>query len=66
MVKQEQGEWEKALDAGVIAGRFLERERIITLLEQCECGAEDNETCLCEYRPITRWAAIALIKGEQS
>jgi hypothetical protein len=51
-------------DNGYRQGIYEERERIIALLEQCGCDAEDNETCLCEYRPITRWAAIALIKGD--
>lgn len=54
---------EEVRDA-VAWGKKIQRERIIALLEACECGAEDDEACLCEYRPITRWAAIALIKGD--
>ena len=51
-----------AYNAGFVTGEYIERERIIALLEQHQCTFTDTETIGCWCGSFND--AIALIKGE--
>lgn len=51
---------EDAYQMGISTGEWMERERIIELLETMNCHGDTAIQCDCG----SYWEAIALIKGE--